>query len=158
MYTHTHGCAQGIPPQGVEKIQDTELREFVELCILHDPQRRPEARQLLKHPFFDAVRDPISVRKHLGECVLHHTCGGCSVCWLLKRPSFDSVSSSMGPWVTSGRASIWVSLCVCVCVCAFFVRVSAPCAYKEALVSVCMSARVCVYERVSVYVCKPACV
>ena len=58
---------QGIPPMGIEKIQDDELREFVELCIRHDPERRPEARQLLKHSFFDAVRDPLSVRKNLGE-------------------------------------------------------------------------------------------
>lgn len=67
---------QGIHPQGIEKIQDQELREFVELCILHDPEQRPEARQLLKHSFFDAVRDPASVRKNLGGCL--HTAQGCS--------------------------------------------------------------------------------
>mmetsp|Transcript_12386 Transcript_12386/g.33788 ORF Transcript_12386/g.33788 Transcript_12386/m.33788 type:complete len:565 (+) Transcript_12386:69-1763(+) len=61
---------QGIPPMGVEKIQDIELREFVELCIRHDPEQRPEARQLLKHPFFDAVRDPMSLRKNLASLQL----------------------------------------------------------------------------------------
>jgi hypothetical protein len=102
----------GVPPQGVDKISDAELREFVKLCITHDPaqvaswgvtaavgqntagaswpcflqchlqcavaavwithpgcqrlmltlmciqpcaSQRPEARQLLKHPFFECI-------------------------------------------------------------------------------------------------------
>ncbi|EFJ40152.1 hypothetical protein VOLCADRAFT_69922, partial [Volvox carteri f. nagariensis] len=45
---------QGIPPASVDKLTSTELRDFVMLCLCHDPSRRPEARQLLKHPFFEA--------------------------------------------------------------------------------------------------------
>ncbi|KAL6751053.1 kinase-like domain-containing protein [Haematococcus lacustris] len=47
----------GIPPKGLDKVVDPELNAFVRLCIQPDPNQRPEARQLLKHPFFDAVRD-----------------------------------------------------------------------------------------------------
>ncbi|PNH04167.1 putative serine/threonine-protein kinase [Tetrabaena socialis] len=51
---------QGILPGGVSKVQNTELREFMELCIQHDPNQRPEARQLLKHPFFESLRAQLS--------------------------------------------------------------------------------------------------
>eukprot|EP00798_Chlamydomonas_sp_ICE-L_P004847 gene4846-34604_t len=47
---------KGIAPAGLEKIKDEELHAFISLCIVHDPELRPEARQLLKHPFFDRVR------------------------------------------------------------------------------------------------------
>ncbi len=33
-----------------------ELHDFIKLCIGHDGDARPEARQLLKHPFFDSIR------------------------------------------------------------------------------------------------------
>lgn len=49
---------QGIAPQGLQKIQDEELKAFVMMCINHDADERPEARQLLKHPFFDCIRTP----------------------------------------------------------------------------------------------------
>lgn len=29
----------------------------MQLCIQPDPSLRPEARQLLKHPFFDCIRE-----------------------------------------------------------------------------------------------------
>ncbi|EFJ40151.1 hypothetical protein VOLCADRAFT_78105, partial [Volvox carteri f. nagariensis] len=51
---------QGIHPSGLAKVQNTELREFIELCIQHDPNQRPEARQLLKHPFFESIRAQLS--------------------------------------------------------------------------------------------------
>ncbi|GLC59589.1 hypothetical protein PLESTB_001503500 [Pleodorina starrii] len=51
---------QGIHPGGLGKVQNTELREFIELCIQHDPNQRPEARQLLKHPFFESIRAQLS--------------------------------------------------------------------------------------------------
>eukprot|EP00798_Chlamydomonas_sp_ICE-L_P030373 gene30373-35379_t len=47
---------QGIPPAGLEKVVDDEFRTFISMCITHDHESRPEARQLLKHPFFDFVR------------------------------------------------------------------------------------------------------
>ncbi|KXZ55200.1 hypothetical protein GPECTOR_3g344 [Gonium pectorale] len=47
---------QGIPPASVEKLASAELRDFIVLCLRHDPHQRPEARQLLKHPFFESVR------------------------------------------------------------------------------------------------------
>ncbi|GFR39677.1 hypothetical protein Agub_g149 [Astrephomene gubernaculifera] len=51
---------QGIHPGGLTKVQNAELREFIELCIQHDPNQRPEARQLLKHPFFESIRAQLS--------------------------------------------------------------------------------------------------
>jgi WNK lysine deficient protein kinase len=47
---------QGIQPAGLDKVKNEELREFIRLCIGHDPGTRPEARQLLKHPFFESMR------------------------------------------------------------------------------------------------------
>lgn len=58
---------QGIHPAGLEKVTNQELREFIELCISHNPQQRPEARQLLKHSYFDSIRltkTPSSTERH----------------------------------------------------------------------------------------------
>ena len=43
-------------PQALLRVQSEELRKLIELCIAHDANERPEARQLLKHPFFEAMR------------------------------------------------------------------------------------------------------
>lgn len=43
-------------PSGLSKVENPALREFIELCIRHDPEQRPEARQLLKNPFFETIR------------------------------------------------------------------------------------------------------
>lgn len=48
---------QGVLPEGLEKVKNEELREFIRLCIGHDPNQRPEARQLLKHVFFNSIRN-----------------------------------------------------------------------------------------------------
>ncbi len=48
---------QGAPPAGLEAVQNQELRQFIELCIQHDAEARPEARQLLKSPFFESIRN-----------------------------------------------------------------------------------------------------
>ncbi len=53
---HTRALVQGVHPAGLAKVQQKELREFIEMCINHDPEARPEARQLLKNPFFDSIR------------------------------------------------------------------------------------------------------
>jgi serine/threonine protein kinase len=57
---HTHTLtpphSQGAPPAGLEAVQNQELRQFIELCIQHDAEARPEARQLLKSPFFESIR------------------------------------------------------------------------------------------------------
>ncbi len=52
--------AQGFHPAGLSKVENAELREFIEVCIQHDPNLRPEARQLLKHPFFESIRTKLS--------------------------------------------------------------------------------------------------
>lgn len=47
---------QGVLPAGLEKVKSQELREFITQCIAHDPDSRPDTRQLLKHPFFESIR------------------------------------------------------------------------------------------------------
>lgn len=47
---------QGIYPGGIEKVKSQALREFIQLCIAHNPANRPDTRQLLKHPFFESIR------------------------------------------------------------------------------------------------------
>lgn len=49
-------AAQGVLPAGLEKVKSQELREFITQCIAHDPDSRPDTRQLLKHPFFESIR------------------------------------------------------------------------------------------------------
>lgn len=48
--------AQGIPPAGLARVTNGELRGFIQKCIQHDPAARPSALQLLKDPFFDSIR------------------------------------------------------------------------------------------------------
>ncbi|CAD7698966.1 unnamed protein product [Ostreobium quekettii] len=46
----------GVYPAALQRIEDAETRSFIELCIDHYHERRPAARQLIKHSFFDDVR------------------------------------------------------------------------------------------------------
>lgn len=62
--------SKGIQPAGLNNVKTPELRQFIELCIDHDSQKRPEARQLLKHPFFDSIRPCIKPNLGLGDKVL----------------------------------------------------------------------------------------
>lgn len=48
--------SQGLLPDGLAKVTSTTLRTFISECIRHDPQQRPSARSLLKHPYFDSIR------------------------------------------------------------------------------------------------------
>lgn len=47
----------GVYPAALSRIEETEVRDFIELCISHDHMRRPSARELIKHPFFDSIRN-----------------------------------------------------------------------------------------------------
>jgi len=49
---------EGVPPQALEKIEDQDTRNFIEMCIRYEHKTRPSARQLVKHKFFDSVRAP----------------------------------------------------------------------------------------------------
>lgn len=46
---------QGVRPAGLQKVPTLELAEFINVCI-GPREGRPRARQLLKHPFFDTIR------------------------------------------------------------------------------------------------------
>ncbi|GIL44960.1 hypothetical protein Vafri_2397 [Volvox africanus] len=45
----------GVPPASLVRVTP-DLREFISLCIAHNPDDRPSARELLKHPYLEAVR------------------------------------------------------------------------------------------------------
>jgi len=47
---------QGVKPLSLQRVQDEGLRRLVQLCTSYDPKDRPEARVLLKHPFFENLR------------------------------------------------------------------------------------------------------
>lgn len=53
---------RGIPPAALDKVGDPQLKEFILLTINPDPSRRPEARQLLCHPFFEDLRQQIRAK------------------------------------------------------------------------------------------------
>lgn len=46
---------QGVRPAGLQKVPTVELAEFINVCI-GSRDSRPRARQLLKHPYFDTIR------------------------------------------------------------------------------------------------------
>ncbi|KAF3640403.1 putative serine/threonine-protein kinase WNK5 [Capsicum annuum] len=46
----------GIKPQAFNKVNDTELKDFIERCI-GQPRARPSAADLLKDPFLSDVAD-----------------------------------------------------------------------------------------------------
>ncbi|RKP02972.1 hypothetical protein CXG81DRAFT_29392 [Caulochytrium protostelioides] len=57
-YSECHNQAQiyrkvtsGIKPAALTRVQDPEIRAFIELCTEFDPHRRPTAASLLEHPF-----------------------------------------------------------------------------------------------------------
>lgn len=53
---------RGIPPASLDKVRDHLLKEFILLTINSDPHKRPEARQLLVHPFFEDLRQQIKMK------------------------------------------------------------------------------------------------
>ncbi|KAG2494235.1 hypothetical protein HYH03_007590 [Edaphochlamys debaryana] len=78
-YSECHSVPQifkkvtmGVPPASLQRVSSPELREFIALCIAHDPANRPSARELLKHPYLEAVRSDASTH---GGAVLT-TAGG----------------------------------------------------------------------------------
>lgn len=46
----------GIKPQGLNKVKDPEMKDFIEKCIAQ-PRARPSASDLLKDPFFSELND-----------------------------------------------------------------------------------------------------
>jgi WNK lysine deficient protein kinase len=45
----------GVRPSSLQKVPEPALAEFINLCI-QQRETRPRARQLLKHPYFDSIR------------------------------------------------------------------------------------------------------
>lgn len=47
---------QGIKPAALDKVEDKELRRFMEKCLARAPHRQP-ARELLMDPFLQPEQD-----------------------------------------------------------------------------------------------------
>ena len=47
---------QGVRPAALQKVSSSELAEFIAVCI-QPKAERPRARQLLKAPYFDSIRE-----------------------------------------------------------------------------------------------------
>ena len=48
--------AQGVRPKALSQINNRELAEIVSYCLA-PKHERPRARHLLKHPYFDSIRN-----------------------------------------------------------------------------------------------------
>jgi len=62
-YSECHSLPQifkkvtmGVPPQGLSKVTLPAVKSLIEVCIRFDPEARPSARDLIKHPWFDSIR------------------------------------------------------------------------------------------------------
>ena len=84
--THVPCFDQGIPPSQLAKVDNPELKEFIKVCILFDPKRRPTAGKLLRHPFLS------SVNPDLNRISESHS-----------RASFDNVHTASIPEVPSSE-------------------------------------------------------
>lgn len=42
----------GVKPAALAQVADEEIRAFIDVCIEHNPKKRPSATELLNHPFF----------------------------------------------------------------------------------------------------------
>jgi len=49
----TRGCL----PDSLNKVEDPALKEFINVCLDRDKDRRPSAAKLLKHPFLQELQD-----------------------------------------------------------------------------------------------------
>ncbi|KAJ3319612.1 hypothetical protein HDV06_006174 [Boothiomyces sp. JEL0866] len=45
----------GVKPAALSKVEDSETKAFIELCIEHDVEKRPSATDLLSHPFISQL-------------------------------------------------------------------------------------------------------
>ena len=52
---------QGVRPAALQKVRSQELAEFIAVCI-RSRNERPRARQLLKAPYFDSIRERCTAR------------------------------------------------------------------------------------------------
>jgi len=57
---------QGIPPLREQDKWSPEFKDFIDICLQHDPAKRPTTAELLKHPFFKK-QSPVSEIKDLAE-------------------------------------------------------------------------------------------
>ena len=70
---------QGVRPAGLQKVPTLELAEFINVCITAR-ESRPRARQLLKHPYFDSIRqEKCAAYKLQAEALATGTAAGFAV-------------------------------------------------------------------------------
>lgn len=66
---------QGVRPAALQKVRSQELAEFIAVCI-RPRNERPRARQLLKAPYFDSIRERCAVRCDAISATTSQVCGG----------------------------------------------------------------------------------
>ncbi len=49
----------GIKPAALHQVADPEIKAFIDLCIEHDPKKRPSVTELLLHPFFNTLHPTV---------------------------------------------------------------------------------------------------
>eukprot|EP00879_Flechtneria_rotunda_P000813 GHRR01000937.1.p1 GENE.GHRR01000937.1~~GHRR01000937.1.p1 ORF type:complete len:934 (+),score=365.76 GHRR01000937.1:289-3090(+) len=54
--------SQGVPPNTLAQVSNLDLKALIMLAINSDPSKRPEARQLLAHPFFEDLRQQLRAK------------------------------------------------------------------------------------------------
>ena len=69
-------CLQGVRPAGLANVPSRELAEFIAICI-RTKDERPRSRQLLKHPYFDSIRERAAARAEAlsataSQVIVHH--------------------------------------------------------------------------------------
>lgn len=49
-------ASSGVLPASLSKVQDPETKLLINLCLNQSPEKRPSAKQLVEHPYFESVR------------------------------------------------------------------------------------------------------
>eukprot|EP00201_Polytomella_parva_P011243 CAMPEP_0175061828 /NCGR_PEP_ID=MMETSP0052_2-20121109/13808_1 /TAXON_ID=51329 ORGANISM="Polytomella parva, Strain SAG 63-3" /NCGR_SAMPLE_ID=MMETSP0052_2 /ASSEMBLY_ACC=CAM_ASM_000194 /LENGTH=793 /DNA_ID=CAMNT_0016327739 /DNA_START=103 /DNA_END=2481 /DNA_ORIENTATION=- len=96
----------GIHPAGLTKVENKELREFIEVCIQHDSNQRPLARQLLKHAFFESIRAPCGASSAANASSAAIGAGPSSTNLLLAESRASSLAASSGTQGGAGSSNI----------------------------------------------------
>ena len=88
-------------PASLQRVADKDLAEFIAICISPRPER-PRARNLLKHPYFDSMRQEKCAHKLSTEALAAH---GCSTADLAAGLAASRASSSASSSLSAAGSS-----------------------------------------------------
>jgi hypothetical protein len=98
-----HVYCQGVPPAALSSIQSPELAGFIKECLA-PRQQRPKSRHLLKHPYFESIRQEKAALKLGCEALSGPSSGDALECPLLSSASRQS--SGMPDWVNDPHTQL----------------------------------------------------